>query len=305
MKEQTKAILLFVATFVYIFLFSSLPNIQDGTTDVYEKAVIENDPERVVLPLFVVVAFPSYALLGELAFIVLPAIFLLIILFFLFKTFKKFNLSYYFIPAFFIIHLKSMQFIPQFSRDGLFFVLTAIYIYYFALVFENKKTKLVFVLVLVMATVLMYLTKAIGMVFVVATLFFLLKKFGWNKINGFLSASILNPVSAFQSGIREVVNVTQNVWLVFVSPIFFPFLGAVVLNKSVNGLIWFFVLLASSYGALQLGHHPSTVFRYIFPLMGVGLFYIALWAKHSVKRAVFIAVLLTLSLISGVSPIYF
>ncbi len=294
-----------MATFAYLFLFSSLPNIQDAPTDVYEQAVREGDVERIVLPVFVVIAFPSYFLLGEFAFTLVPFVFLLIILLFLFKTFKEFNLSYYFIPAFFIIHLKSMQFIPQFSRDGLFFVLTAIYLYYFALVFEKKKTSKVYLITLLLIVVTMYLTKAIGMVFVVVTIFFLLKRFGWNKINGFLSAAILNPFNAFTSGVTQVINVTQNIWLVFVSPIFIPFLGVVVLNKSVNGLIWFFVLLASSYGALQLGHNPSTVFRYIFPLMGVGLFYIALWAKHSTKRAVFVAVLLVLSLVLGVSPIYF
>lgn len=305
MKSQTKTIVIFLVTFFYFFLFSSLPNIQDSATDIYEQAVRDNNPERIVLPLFGVIAFPSYFLLGELAFTVVPLVFLLIILFFLFKTFKEFNLSYYFIPAFFIIHLKSMQFVPQFSRDGLFFVLTAIYLYYFVLVFEKKKTSMVYLAIIILIVVLMYLTKAIGMVFVAVTFFFLLKRFGWNKINGFLSVAILNPFNAFTSGLGQVINFTQNVWLVFVSPIFVPFFTAVVLNKSFNGLIWFFVLVVSSYGALQLGHSPRLVFRYVFPLMGIGLFYVALWTKHSVKRAVFVAVLLVLSLVLGVSPIYF
>jgi len=298
-------IIIFIATFTYFFLFASLPNVQDGTTDVYEKAVRENNPERIVLPLFVVIAFPSYFLFGELAFVLLPAVFLLIILFFLFKTFKEFNLSYYLIPAFFLIHLKAVQFIPQFSRDGLFFVLTAIYLYYFALVFEKKKTAKIYLAIIILLAILMYLTKALGMVFVVVTMFFFVKKFAWNKINGFLGLSIFDPFNAFKDGVTQVINITQNIWLVFVSPLFVPFFVGVVLNKSINGLIWFFVLLLSSYGALQLGHHPSTVYRYVFPLMAVGLFYIALWVKQRNKRAVFIAFLLVLSLVTGLSPIYF
>jgi len=294
-----------MATFAYFFLFASIPNIQDGTTDVFEQAVKENNPERIVLPLFVVIAFSSYFLIGELAFFLLPAVFLLIILFFLFKTFKEFNLSYYLIPAFFLIHLKAVQFIPQFNRDGLFFVLTAIYLYYFVLIFEKKKTPMIYLAVLILIVILMYLTKAIGMVFVVVTVFFFLKKFAWNKINGFLSLSIFDPFNAFKDGIIKVINITQNVWLVLVSPLFVPFFVTVILNKNINGLTWFFVLLFSSYGALQLGPHPSTVYRYVFPLMGMGLFYIALWIKQKSKRAVFVAVLLILSLVSGISPIYF
>ncbi len=305
MNEQTKTILIFIATFAYFFLFSSIPGIQDSTTDVYEKAVIDGNPERIVLPLFVFVAFPSYFLLGELAFVLLPVAFLLIILFFLFKTFKQFNLSYYLIPAFFLIHLKAVQFIPQFNRDGLFFVLTMIYLYYFALVFENKKTSKIYLALIVLIVVLMYLTKAIGMVFVVVTIFFFLKKFAWNKINGFLSVSIFNPFNAFSSGVTQVVNVTQNIWLIFVSPLFLPFFTSVILNKNINGLVWFLVLLASSYGALQLGHNPSTVYRYVFPLMGIGLFYVALWVKQSTKRGVFVALALVVSLVTGLSPIYF
>jgi len=305
LKDRNKTILIFIVTFVYFFLFASLPTIQDGSTDVYEQAVRDQNPDRIILPLFVIIGFSSYFLLGELAFVLLPAVFLLIILFFLFKTFKKFKLSYYFIPAFFLIHLKSMQFVPQFSRDGLFFVLTAIYLYYFALIFEKKKTSKVYLFTLLLIVVLMYLTKAIGMVFVVVTIFFFLKQFGWNKINGFLSTSILNPFEAFNGALTKVVNVTQNVWLVFVSPLYVPFLASVLLNKSINGLIWFLVLLVSSYGVLQLGHHPSTAFRYVFPLMGMGLFYIALWVKQSSKRAVFVGVLLVLTLVLEVSPIYF
>jgi len=305
LKEQTKTILIFMVTFAYFFLFSLLPTIQDSATDIYEQAVRENNPERIVLPLFVIIAFSSYFLLGELAFVLLPGVFLLIILFFLFKTFKKFNLSYYFIPAFFLIHLKSVQFIPQFSRDGLFFVLTAIYLYYFTLIFEGKKTNKIYLSVIILIVVLMYLTKAIGMVFVVVTVFFFLKKFAWNKINGFLSVSIFNPFDAFNSGVTRVVNVTENIWLIFVSPLFAAFFVSVILNKSVNGLTWFLVLIASSYGALQLGHHPSVVYRYVFPLMGIGLFYIALWTKQRIKRAVFVALILVLSLFTGLSPIYF
>ncbi len=305
MKPKKKSIIIFIATFSYFFLFASIPGIQDGTTDVYEKAVRENNPERIVLPLFVIIAFPSYFLLGELAFILLPVAFLLIILFFLFKTFKEFNLSYYFIPAFFLIHLKAVQFIPQFSRDGLFFVLTMIYLYYFVLIFEKKKTAKTYLAILILVVVLMYLTKAIGMVFVAVTVFFFFKKFAWNKINGFLSLSFFDPYNAFRDGISQVINVTQNVWLIFVSPLFVPFFASVILNKSINGLIWFFVFLLSSYGALQLGHHPSTVYRYVFPLMGIALFYIALWVKQKSKRAVLVGVLLVLSLVLGVSPIYF
>ncbi len=290
---------------MYFVLFSSIPGIQDGTTDIYEQAVRDNNPERIVLPLFVVIAFPSYFLLGELAFFLVPIVFLVIILFFLFKTFKEFGLSYYFIPAFFLIHLKAVQFIPQFSRDGLLFVLTTIYLYYFALVFEKKKTHWTYLSIIILMAILMYLTKALGMVFVVVTGFFFLKEFGWNKINGFLSLSIFDPFNAFKDGIANIINVTQNIWLVLVSPLFVPFFVTGILNKSVNGLIWFFVLLLSSYGALQLGHHPSTVYRYVFPLMSFGLFYIALWVKQKSKRAIFVAVLVVLALVSGVSPIYF
>lgn len=305
MKGQTKIILIFVVTFAYFFLFGSIPTIQDGPTDVYEQAAREQNTERIVLPFFAVIALPSYVLLGELAFTLLPAIFLFVILLFLFKLFKLFNLSYYFIPAFFLLHLKSMTFIPQFSRDALFFVLTTIYLYYFALIFEKKKRSTLYLFTLTLIVVLMYLTKAIGIVFVIVTIFFFLKEFAWTRINGFLSVSIFNPFEAFTNGITQVVNVTQNVWLVFLSPLFIPFLAATILNKSVNGLIWFLVLIVSSYGVLQMGHNPSVGFRYVFPLFSIGLFYIALWVKHSTKRAIFIALLLVLSLVSGLSPIYF
>lgn len=300
-----KIIIIFIATLSYFFLFASLPTVQDGATDVYEQAVRDNNPERIFLPLFVIVGFSSYFLMGELAFFLVPMIFLLIILFFLFKTFQEFNLSYYLIPVFFLIHLKAIQFIPQFSRDGLFFVLTSIYLYYFVLIFEKKKRLNIYLVILVLVVVLMYFTKAIGIVFVIVTVFFFLKNFVWNKINGFLALSIFNPLDAFKNGFTQVVNVTQNVWLMFVSPLFVPFFVSVILNKSINGLIWFFILIISSYGILQMGHGPSTVYRYVFPLMGIGLFYVALWVKHKTKRAIFVALLIVLSLVSGVSPIYF
>lgn len=261
--------------FLIVFLSAHFFGWSDGTTNVFENAVMQNKESVFVLPLLYWVGTASYLLLGPFTFMITPFVFLSLALFFLFKMFSHFQLKKEAILLCFVSTSKWIPLLNFFNRDCVLFSFSCIFTYHFFKYVKEGNTHSLYYQILMV--ILMGFTKIFWLYFFIIFLIGVAYKHK-EKLN-FLPAMFFDMpkyVNSHIQGFNQTFPTTSvlQVFSGFANPMFgMSFLLFLKKRDFIHLTIMFTTFIV--WGVIMAnGFSTSETVRYTIAIIPLHLFYI-------------------------------